>query len=288
MKESWPALVLEWDRSPGAKGEQDPAEAIWAALGNVEPAAVHETESAWKVFFGDRRSRDQALLALASSGRSFRITAVDVEDEDWARRTQAALGAVKVGRFVVAPPWAAAEHDGALIVLPSMGFGSGHHATTRLCLVLLQAAAVEGKRVVDIGTGSGILAIAACRLGAVEVTGIDVDPDALENARENVELNGMGGAVSLRREDFRSSNLRADIITANLTSTALTAGARQLASMVEPLGRLIVSGFLETDEATVASALSAQLGEAHPVERAVEEGWVALAFTGPPRRAEEA
>jgi len=283
MTGPWPALLVEWDVLTGAPGDRD--EVLWAALSSFEPAAVHETESAWKIFFEDAQSRDEAVLRLASLGAGFRLTPLQVEDEDWARRSQQALGAVKVGRFVVTPPWVAAEHPGALIVLPSMGFGSGHHATTRLCLTLLQETAVEGKRVLDVGTGSGILAIAACRLGAAEVVGIDVDPDALGNARENLGLNGVAGRISLRLEDFGSSGLRADVVTANLTSAALTAGAGKLAAMVEPMGRLIVSGFLEPDEEAVRMALSAGLGGVQPVARAAEERWVALAFTGPPTSA---
>ena len=124
-----------------------------------------------------------ALLDVTISGLT--LTAVDVPDEDWAARSQASLKAVRVGNLIVAPPW-----DAPIVVAirPSMGFGTGHHASTRGCLVLLERAGVgRGTRACDVGTGSGILAIAAAKLGAHDVWATDIDPAAVANVSASAD-----------------------------------------------------------------------------------------------------
>ena len=141
-----------------------------------------------------------------------------------------------VRRLTIAPPWTVtdalrAQAPGPIIVIqPSMGFGTGHHASTRLCLELLQRISVAGKRVLDIGTGSGVLSIASRALGANRVVGIDVDPDALTNARENLELNSVRDGIELIESDVRAHSIGTsaayDVILANLTGSLLTRGER--------------------------------------------------------------
>ena len=119
---------------------------------------------------------------------------------------------MKRARLIVAPPWRQAEarnrrdRSGApllvVVIQPSMGFGTGHHATTRLCLNLMQRQSLMGARVLDVGTGSGVLAIAASTLGATDVVAIDSDPDALQSAAENIGLNGADGVVQPRLADL--------------------------------------------------------------------------------------
>jgi ribosomal protein L11 methyltransferase len=144
------------------------------------------------------------------------------------------------------------------VIDPGQAFGTGAHPTTRLCLELLLGLAPAS--VVDLGCGSGVLAIAAVTLGARSALGIDIDPDALDNARENAELNHTGDRVRFDRLDFRDVALRADIVLANLTGALIERSAATLAAIVEPHGRLIVSGFMEGERDSVARALERFLG----------------------------
>jgi molecular chaperone DnaJ len=125
------------------------------------PIQEHESGDGWRVFFRSAADRNAARGALASEfGNALRLAAMEIDDEDWARRSQASLTAIRVGRIIVAPPWDAdpgsrtTDPDSIAIVIdPSTGFGTGHHASTRLCLELLQKRDVRGLRVIDVGTG---------------------------------------------------------------------------------------------------------------------------------------
>jgi ribosomal protein L11 methyltransferase len=144
-----------------------------------------------------------------------------------------------------------------IVIPPSMGFGTGHHETTRLCLRLLQDLDLRGKRLVDVGTGSGVLAIAAVLLGAGSVEGIDYDEDALTSARESVAVNGLSGRIRLRAADIRSDRTAAaDVVTANLTGALLVAVAPELASIADAGGSLILSGFQPPEAAAVVDAFA--------------------------------
>jgi ribosomal protein L11 methyltransferase len=154
-----------------------------------------------------------------------------------------------------------------------MGFGTGHHETTRLCLRLLQDLDVERRRVVDLGTGSGVLAMAAHLLGAHDVEGLDVDEDALVSARECLELNGLSGRVTLRRADLRSDHIEpADVVLANLTGALLIAQAPLLVSLANPGGRLVLSGFQRAE----ANAVHSAFGSTTTLARVAEGDWEAV------------
>ena len=157
-----------------------------------------------------------------------------------------------------------------------MGFGTGHHATTRLCLSALQAVDLSNRFVLDVGTGSGILAIAAVGLGAARAVGVDDDPDAIQSANENLALNRVE-TVEFRVADLFSATLTSadvDVITANLTGAFLVRAAGLLLALLRPGGTLIVSGLLQEERHDVVRAF----GEAGStiVWEQEEEGWVAL------------
>jgi ribosomal protein L11 methyltransferase len=215
------------------------------------------------VFLTDpQRTADVAAqLREEFAAAGCRVAVVEIEDVDWAARSQAHLTHVRVGRLVVAPPWdipPGLPHDTQLIVIPpSMGFGTGHHETTRLCLSLLQDLDLRGKRLVDVGTGSGVLAIAAVLLGAGSVEGVDYDEDALTSARQSVAVNGLNGRIRLRDADIRSDRTAAaDVVTANLTGALLVAVAPALASLSDGGGSLILSGFQPPEAASVLDAFA--------------------------------
>jgi ribosomal protein L11 methyltransferase len=139
-----------------------------------------------------------------------------------------------------------------------MGFGTGHHQTTRLCLAALQDLELEARTVLDIGTGSGVLAIAAIALGAARAIGIDTDADALQAADENVVLNGMSERVRLRVADFRTPAFPdlGDIVTANLTGPMLATSAQELIACTVPGGTLVLSGFVVAERDIVLGAFA--------------------------------
>jgi ribosomal protein L11 methyltransferase len=255
LGKAWPALDIH---VPGCDPQLQ--DLVLAELDDFQPTAIQELDEAGKIraFFHADPARTSAARALgAAFGHHVFVEPVDIEDEDWAARSQAGLRAVTVGGITVAPPWDVPEKgDGSavplfVVIKPSMGFGTGHHATTRLMLKALQTIDARDTDVLDIGCGSGVLAIAAARLGARSVLGIDIDPEAIESARENVDLNRAGGLVSLREGDFRLIRTPCSLVFANLTGGLLELNAQKLAHLVAPAGHLIVSGFTDTDAAVM-------------------------------------
>ncbi len=272
------------------------AELLEALVDDFAPTAIELHDDRVTIFFTDGEHRDRARGALVVAWPGALVQTCEVDDEDWPRRSQENLTPVTVGRITVAPPWHASSHVPevgphasaverpiTLVITPSMGFGTGHHATTRLCLMALQGVDLAGRRVFDVGTGSGVLAIAARAMGASPVTAIDYDRDALQSARENLAANPAVGDVELVEGDLRDVPVSsADVVVANLMGSLLVTAAPVLAAAVNPGGTLIVSGLLDEERETVVRALSSYLT---PTWEGREEGWVALAFNrngGPP------
>jgi ribosomal protein L11 methyltransferase len=154
-----------------------------------------------------------------------------------------------------------------------MGFGTGHHATTRLCLAALQTIDLRGAFVLDVGTGSGLLAIAAVALGATRALGIDDDPDAIAAATENLAFNGVTNVEFAVRDVMKDDLPAADVVVANLTGALIVRAAARLAGAVRPGGALIVSGVLASEGAAVRRAFANQ----SLIADVQEDEW--LAFT---------
>jgi ribosomal protein L11 methyltransferase len=273
---------------PAIDVRTDAPDLLLAIVDDFGPTAVEERDSLVRVFFPTGSDRDAAHRALEAR---FDVTRVDVDDEDWARRSQENLQPITVGRISVSPPWAAIDQPSTIdhqpsaishqpsalvqvVILPSMGFGTGHHVTTRLCLAAMQATEMAGREMLDVGTGSGVLAIAANLLGAASALGIDSDEDAIRSARENLDLNPGAKRTRFDTVDLGARPLPpSDVITANLTGALLVRAADALLTALRPGGTLILSGLQqhERDEVRTAFADAAVCWER------AEDGWVGLA-----------
>ncbi len=182
-----------------------------------------------------------------------------IADQDWVRLTQSQFAPIPIGeRLVITPSWHALPSDGrtAIVLDPGLAFGTGSHPTTRLCLEWLAEHLTPGSTVIDYGCGSGILAIAAAKLGARHVIGIDIDPQALASTQANATQNAVQVQVRHSSEPTPSP---ADVVIANILSSPLKLLAPLLMELVRPGGWLVLSGVLERQIDEVAAAYAPRL-----------------------------
>ena len=197
----------------------------------------------------------------------------EVPEQDWVKLTQSQFAPLRVSaRLWVVPSWHAAP-DGSdinIVLDPGLAFGTGSHPSTRLCLDWLDRHLVPGSSVIDYGCGSGILAIAAAKLGAGRVVGVDIDPLALVTSRYNAEQNRVAatfvGADGLRPQP-------SDVVMANILSNPLKILAPLLTELTVPRGQVVLSGILAPQAGAVADAYSESFDMESPVE---EQGWIRL------------
>ncbi len=178
----------------------------------------------------------------------------EVADQDWVTKTQSQFEPIRISqRLWIVPSWHAAPDPNALVIRldPGLAFGTGSHPTTRLCLQWLDGQTLAGRSVLDYGCGSGILAIAAARLGASTVCATDIDAQALITARDNAKANAC--TVEVRDVD-QCAALRADVVIANILTNPLKLLAPALVGHLAPGGRLTLSGILESQEHEVVAA----------------------------------
>ena len=204
-----------------------------------------------------------------------------VEEQDWVRLTQSQFEPIHIGKNIwVVPSWHEAPDPNGLILEldPGLAFGTGSHPTTRLCMEWLEAHPPRDMRVLDYGCGSGILAMVAKKLGANQVIGVDIDPQAIESASENASRNQCEIEYYLPDDFAKTSSgalgQRFDLVVANILSSPLKLMAPMLAGRVAPGGHLVLSGVLARQAEEVAQAyapfIKLQVWSEH-------EGWVALA-----------
>jgi len=217
------------------------------------------------------------ISALKNSIHPFTdLKSETLEDQDWERAWMDDFQPMQFGEHLwICPSWQEPPDPGAfnLMLDPGLAFGTGTHPTTALCLEWLDAHPPKGQLVIDYGCGSGILAIAALKLGARHCWGIDIDPQALTASRDNAKKNDVSDAHFYVAEPDALPPVTADLVIANILSGPLVELAPELNALVKPGGQIVLSGILQEQADSVLTAYSQWFDMQPPVTR---EDWVRL------------
>lgn len=216
-----------------------------------------------KAYFPAAAGRETVLAGLEGmlknvSGDITVGKPLDVPNKDWGAKWREHFGPIYPSpRMVILPPWREIQPpDGgfSVVIEPKTAFGTGSHPTTRLALVALEEVIRQGDRVLDVGTGSGILSIAAIRLGSAAALAVDTDPLAAENVLENVGLNSVSG-IDVETRSVTGDDSGYDVTVANIISSVLTPMLPLLAASVRPGGHVILGGLLDREELPFTEAV---------------------------------
>ncbi|MGO1296661.1 MAG: 50S ribosomal protein L11 methyltransferase [Vibrio sp.] len=200
-----------------------------------------------------------AIRQIQASGlvaQDFAYKVEQIEDKDWEREWMDNFHPMQFGeRLWVCPSWRDIPDPSAVNVMldPGLAFGTGTHPTTALCLEWLDGLDLKGKTIIDFGCGSGILAIAAVKLGAAKVIGIDIDPQALQATQDNAERNGIKDQIEAYLPQDQPDGLVADVVVANILAGPLRDLSPVIKGLIKPHGLLAMSGVLDTQAEDVAS-----------------------------------
>ncbi len=272
--------------SAGALGLviEDPAE----GSSEVLIRASFPLTSSIKPIIAQLRRYRRALAALGLPEAESRIEVHEIPARDWGQTWKEHFKPLFVGkRLIIAPPWEAGPFPADRLLLriePAMSFGTGHHTTTRMCLKALEAFIDEwhesrGPRILDMGTGTGILAIAAAALGAERVVALDTDHEACEAAVRNIGLNNVRNRVQIIHGGIEAlrPQMPFDLVLANLDAKSLSLLFDPLRIVLAPDGRLVVSGILVEVEESVAAA--ARASRFRLLSRQSDGEWICLTYT---------
>ena len=255
------------DRETPIFGE--PGQDLELAFGSNRVVALFEPET-------DLPGAIERACAAAGFSASPEYKITEVAEQDWVRLTQSQFTPIRVSaRLWIVPSWHSSPDPAAINIIldPGLAFGTGSHPTTRLCLDWLDRNMLPGCGVIDYGCGSGILAIAAAKLGAARVRGVDIDAQAVRSSRYNAERNHVIAKFSHADE---APPEPADVVLANILSNPLKVLAPLLARLTLPGGTLVLSGILPPQAADVADAYRSWF-DIEP--RAIDDGWVRLSGT---------
>jgi len=248
----------------------EPEEAAWerSRVVALTPADANHAEIFEKVIHA-------CGLDIATNRLSYTLRVV--EEQDWVRLTQSQFEPIHIGQNIwVVPSWHDAPDPNALVLEldPGLAFGTGSHPTTRLCMEWLEAHAPKNLSVLDYGCGSGILAMVAAKLGATQVVGVDIDPQAIESAHDNCERNQCEIDYYLP-DDFNTAlpDAKYGVVVANILASPLKLMAPMLTNYIAPHGALVLSGILTRQANEVAAAYAPFIQLTVWKER---DGWVTL------------
>lgn len=226
----------------------------------------------------DDTMREEMEQMLFKYGEAHIVSEELIAPQNWNEQWEQSIRPQTIGKFYVRPTWGPEIDDDELIELlidPKMAFGTGYHATTRLLLEWIPEVVKEGADILDAGTGTGILAIAALKVGASSAFGFDIDEWSKDNAEENMELNKVQNfEVELGSIEVIPEGKQYDVILANINRNALMELIPLLSHFLKPGGKLMLSGLLTTDESTIL-AITNTLNFKHHATRQLDE-WIAL------------
>ena len=255
---AWYALDVELE--PAAR------EAVEYALMEAGALGTETTDDTVTGYFAEIPSRERVRAELFEALRIYELPSSsvrdmsmrEIEERDWLGEWKQSWQPVEIGRFIIAPPWSdiSDRYDRLIVrIEPGMAFGTGTHETTRLCLDAIQKH-FSGGSFLDVGTGTGILAIAAAKLfPEARIEACDTDDEAVAIARENAEANGVAEQINFRVGSIDDSTASADLVCANLTADVISQMLPALVSL--SCGKLILSGVLDTQIELVQSGLHA-------------------------------
>ncbi|WP_341837654.1 50S ribosomal protein L11 methyltransferase [Chitinophaga pollutisoli] len=259
---------------------QELRDVLVAQLSDMGYEGFEERPDALVAYIPETDFEENNLMGLVGS-HGLDYTKEKIEQANWNAVWESSFEPVLVEDFCGiragfhAPLGDTVKHE--IIITPKMSFGTGHHATTWSVVRLMRGVDFVGKKVFDFGSGTGILAILADKLGAEETRGIDIDTWAVENAEENAEANGSGNVSFAQADNLsREESGAYDVLLANINRNILLVNMSEMKRILKKGGILILSGILQEDEPAIVKAARAE--GLQPAERAEREHWLALSF----------
>ncbi|MEO6167564.1 MAG: 50S ribosomal protein L11 methyltransferase [Chitinophagales bacterium] len=264
IKESWQQeLVIAALDAIGFEGFEQQEEKL---IGFIQEISFNQDEF-------------QTTIKPLQQGYGFSFSQSPIADQNWNKVWEKSFQPIIIGNDITVrasfhPPFAQVKYD--IVIDPKMSFGTGHHATTSMMMQLMLAEDLENKRVLDFGSGTGILSILAAKLNASAILSIDHEQWAYKNSIENFQLNNVFTATALMGDTDCFEGQTFDVILANINRSVIISSMQEFALSLKNKGSLLISGFLEADENVIVSvANTAGFGIIHKLR---QDGWIALSL----------